>query len=98
MQIALRVSVLLFTQRPYRTTTRWVRQGDCCVYVTPAKCTSQKVWSPSTFDFDAANDGRGPDLREMRLPEALIFFSGQMRRIVSAIAKRTCARRKTNRE
>ncbi len=45
------------------------------------------------------NDGRGHDLREMRLPEALnVSFPGRMRRIVSAIANRTFARRKTNRE
>src|SRR5207244_13429154 len=36
-----------------RTTTRWVRQGDCCVCVTTAKCTSQKMWSTSTFRIDA---------------------------------------------
>ena len=44
------------------------------------------------------NDGRGHDLREMRLPETLNVFFGQMRRNVSAITKRTFARRKTNRE
>ena len=53
MQIAVWVSAILFTQRLYRTTTRWVRQGDCCVCVTSAKCTSQKMWSASTFHIDA---------------------------------------------
>src|SRR5262245_56089532 len=33
MQIAVLVSALLFTQRLYTTTPRWVRQGDCYVSV-----------------------------------------------------------------
>jgi len=28
MQIAVWVSAILFTQRPYRTTLRWTRQAD----------------------------------------------------------------------
>jgi hypothetical protein len=44
MQIAFRVSVLLFTQRPYRTTSRWVRQGDCDVRVTFGKmCIAESL-------------------------------------------------------
>src|SRR6185295_17248503 len=61
MQIALRVSVLLFTQRPYRTTTRWMRQGDCDGCVTLAKCTSRKSGLHLRFTMMQRNDSRAPD-------------------------------------
>ena len=56
MQIALWVSAILFTQRLYRTTPRWVRQGDCYVY--SAKPVAITHLSSTLMQ---RNDGRAPD-------------------------------------
>src|SRR5437773_4314628 len=61
MQIALSVSVLLFTQRPYRTTTRWVRQGDCCVCIILANVRRRNCGPHLRSTLMQRNDGRAPD-------------------------------------
>jgi ribonuclease PH len=61
MQIALWVSALLFTQRLYTTTTGWVRQGDCCVFVTRQNVHRRKCGPPLRSVLMQRNDGRAPD-------------------------------------
>src|SRR2546423_5468596 len=61
MQIAPSVSVLLFTQRPYRTTTRWVRQGDCCVCIILANVRRRNCGPHLRSTLMQRNDGRAPD-------------------------------------
>src|SRR5438270_5428598 len=61
MQIALWVSVLLFTQRPYRTMTRWVRQGDCCVCIILANVRRRNCGPRLRSTLMQRNDGRAAD-------------------------------------
>src|SRR6266576_71808 len=68
-------------------------------FISPCKSFVAQIPAPFKFPAMQRNDGRGPGLREMRLREVLnVFFPERMRRIASAIAKRTFARGKTNRE
>src|SRR5215212_1934192 len=61
MQTAPRVSVLLFTQRLYRTTTRWTRQGDCDVCFPRQNVHRRKSALHLRFTMMQRNDGRAPD-------------------------------------
>src|SRR5262245_41933990 len=61
MQIAVWVLALLFTQRPYTTTTRWVRQDDCCARVPTANVDRRKSGPHLRCTSMQRNDGRKPD-------------------------------------
>jgi ribonuclease PH len=61
MQIAVWVSAILFTQRPYRTTLRWTRQADCSA--EPLLQNPRRANRPPDLSSESMqrNDGRVPD-------------------------------------
>ncbi len=61
MQIAVWVSAILFTQRLYRTTLRWMRQADCSagpLLENPRRANDAPDLSSRSMQ---RNDGRAPD-------------------------------------
>ena len=61
MQIAVWVSAILFTQRPYRTTLRWTRQADCSarrLLQNPRRANDASDLSSRSMQ---RNDGRAAD-------------------------------------
>src|SRR5262249_28506563 len=60
MQIAVWVSAILFTQRPYTTMTRWMRQADCSAGAqqNPHRANTSPHLGSTVIQ---RNDGRAPD-------------------------------------
>src|SRR4051794_25104887 len=66
MQIAFWPLASVFTQRPYRTTARWVRQGDCCV------CLTRNLGFPEALVFQIPR--RNSDVNSQFVTRCVVGF------------------------